>query len=47
MKIKDVARIVTLKEGKKKSVAIGQVREIMAILNKMTAGAFYKLLRQI
>jgi hypothetical protein len=47
MTLNEIAKIVTLKEGLKKSVSIGQVKEILRILNQMTAGKVYKLLREV
>jgi predicted DNA-binding antitoxin AbrB/MazE fold protein len=47
MNINDVARIVTLKEGKKVSVSIAQVKEMLKIVNELTDGELYKLLRRV
>ena len=47
MNINQVAKIVTLKEGLKKQVSIAQVREILRIINQMTEGELYKLLRTV
>lgn len=47
MDIHTFAIEVTLSEGKKKSVNIAQVKEILKIINRMTKGAFYKLIRKL
>jgi hypothetical protein len=47
MKINDFAKFITEFEGKKKQVNIGQVLEVLKVINKLTAGAFYKLIRTL
>ena len=47
MNINDVARVVAVNEGLKKEVNIAQIREILRVINTMTNGEFYKLLRRI
>jgi len=46
MKISDFAIEVTKLEGKKKQVNIAQVKEILKVINELTRGEFYKMLRQ-
>lgn len=47
MKITEFAKLITEFEGKKKQVNIAQVLEILRIINKLTIGAFYKLIKTI
>jgi hypothetical protein len=47
MNINQVAKIVTLKEGLKKQVSIAQVREILRVINTITGGELYRLLRRV
>ena len=47
MKITDFTRKVTLLEGKKREVSIAQVAEILKIVNDLTCGEFYKMVRRL
>lgn len=47
MLITKFIRKVTLLEGKKKSVSIAQVAEIVNIINKLTGGLLYILIRHM
>ena len=47
MKLTEFTSKVTLTEGKKVSVSIGQVREILKIVNKLTFGKLYKLIKEL
>lgn len=47
MKITELALKVTKCEGKKIQVNIAQVLEILRVINKITHGAFYSLIRKI
>jgi hypothetical protein len=47
MNINDFAKIVTLLEGKKRSVSIAQVKEILKIINDLTEKEFYKSIRKL
>ena len=38
---------VTRREGKKRQVSIAQVKEILKVINDITKGAFYKLIRSL
>ena len=45
--INTVAAIVTKREGLKKSMTIAQVKEVLKIVNSVTSGELYKLLRKV
>lgn len=45
MKINQFAVKVSEHEGLKKQVNIAQIKEILKVINKLTNGAFYKLIR--
>lgn len=45
MNINQFAYIVALHEGKKKSVNIAQIKEILSIINLLTEGQFYEMIR--
>lgn len=47
MKINELAKLITEFEGKKKQVNIAQVLEVLKVMNKLTAGALYKLIRSL
>lgn len=47
MTINEVAVKVTKEEGKRVSISIAQVRECLKILNALTGGELYKLLRRL
>jgi hypothetical protein len=47
MKISDFAREVTKLEGKKKQVNIAQIKEILKVINELTKGEFYKMVRGV
>jgi len=47
MDMNHIAKIVTLKEALKKQVSIAQVKEVLRIVNAMTSGELYKLMRKI
>lgn len=46
MRVTDFARMVCNKEGKKVQVNIAQVMEILKIINKITNGLLYKIIRK-
>lgn len=41
MDMNKIAKIVTLDEGKKESISIAQVKEVLRVLNKRTNKKFY------
>ena len=43
----DLARIITLMEGKKVSINIAQVKEVLKCLNEFTEGEFYKWIKPL
>lgn len=45
MKITDFAKEVTLTEGKKISLSIAQIKEVLKIVNEKTEGGLYKLIK--
>ena len=45
MKITTFAEKVAAKEGKKKSLSIAQIAEVLKVVNTLTKGAFYALVR--
>lgn len=47
MKINEMAKLITEFEGKKKQINIAQVLEVLKVMNKLTAGAVYKLIRSL
>lgn len=47
MKITDFSKEVTLEEGKKISLSIAQVKEVLRIVNEKTNGELYKLIKKI
>jgi len=47
MNMNDMAKEITKTEGLKKSISIAQVKEVLRIINAMTDGELYKLLRRI
>ena len=46
MNINDFAKKVTEEEGLKKSISIGQVKEVLKIVNKLLCGKLYSLIRK-
>ena len=46
MKVTDFAVFVSELEGKKKEVSIGQIKEILKVVNVLLEGDFYKLIRE-
>lgn len=47
MKVTDFAKLISKKEGKIKQVDIAQISEILAIIDRMTNGALYAIIRLI
>jgi hypothetical protein len=47
MKISSFTNIVTESEGKKVQVSVAQVAEIMKLVNKLTDGELYRIIRSI
>jgi len=47
MTVNQFAKRVTLLEGKKKSLSIAQVKEVLSIVNDMTWGILYLIIRLI
>ena len=45
MKVQDFTEFVTKLEGKKKSLSIAQVKEVVKIVNKLLGGSVYKEIR--
>lgn len=45
MKIAEFASKMALAEGKKKEIGIGQVREMLRLINIATNGALYQLIK--
>lgn len=45
MNINDFAKKVTKTEGKKKEVNIAQIKEILKIINNLTNGVLYMVIR--
>ena len=46
MKITEMAELVAEHEGKKKQVSIAQIKEVLKVINYLTQGEFYKLVRK-
>lgn len=47
MTLNDFAKEVTLVEGKKKSLSIAQIKEVLRAINFLTGGAFYRSIRNL
>ena len=47
MTINEFAKKVTLEEGKKKSLPISQVREVLKIADRLTDGLLYRAIRAL
>lgn len=47
MDINTFAKQVTAYEGLKKQVNIAQVKEVLKVVNKLMAGALYKIIRAL
>lgn len=47
MKVTDFAIRVAELEGKKKSLSIAQIKEVLRIANELTAGEIYYSIRQL
>lgn len=45
MKITEFAKLVTLKEGKKVPISIAQVGEVLKIVNSLTGGVLYAVIK--
>ena len=45
MNINNFARKVTMLEGGKKSISIAQVKEVLRIVNQMTGGVLYAVIK--
>lgn len=45
MNINDFAKRVTILEGKKKSLSIAQIKEVLKIVNRILGGALYAIIR--
>lgn len=45
MKITDFTKEITSYEGKKKNIDIAQIGEILRIINELTNGELYKIIR--
>ena len=43
--VREVTREVTMREGKKKGLAIAHVSEVIRIVNDMTGGTFYAAIK--
>jgi hypothetical protein len=47
MKITDFAKAVSVQEGLKKQVNIAQILEVIRVINQITSGALYKIIRSM
>ena len=45
MKITDFNRVVSQHEGRKEQISIAQIAEVCRVINYLTGGALYKLIR--
>lgn len=45
MKITDFAKRITAKEGKLKQVNVAQILEILSVINKLTGGVLYAVIK--
>ena len=46
MKISDFSELVALHEGMKKQISIAQIKEVLKIVNKLTNGVLYTIIRK-
>lgn len=46
MKVRNFAVLVSKHEGLKKQVNIAQIMEILCVINRLSGGLLYKLIRQ-
>jgi len=46
MNINKFAIVVSKLEGKKKQLTIAQIKEVLKVVNTITAGAFYRLIHK-
>ena len=46
MTVNEFARLVTLEEGKEKSLSIAQVKEVLTLTNDLLDGELYRLVRK-
>ena len=46
MNLNEFAKQLTLGEGKKESISVAQVKEVLKIANKILGGELYKLVRR-
>lgn len=47
MKIAQFVSEITKQEGKKSSVTVGNVREVLKLVNKATNGMLYKIIKSL
>lgn len=47
MKVSDFSVNVAKKEAKKRQVSIAQIKEILKVINDLTNGELYKLIRKL
>ena len=47
MRITDFAKLVAMREGKKRQVNIAQISEILKIIDKLLGGCLYWIIRHI
>ena len=47
MRVADFRRLVAEREGKKESMTIAQISEVLRIVNELLGGALYRLIRTL
>ena len=47
MKVTEFAKLVTKHEGKKKELDIAQVKEVLRVVNDLTRGILYKIVKDM
>ena len=47
MTINEFAVNVASREGKKKSISIAQIKEVLKVVNELTCGELYKIIRRM
>lgn len=47
MKITTLSELIAKREGGKKQISIAQIKEVLKIINELTDGEFYKMVRKM
>ena len=47
MNLNELAKLIAKKEKGRKEISIAQIKEVLAILNDITKGMFYKIVKAL